>query len=341
MVRESKLDDTRNKPQKTPKDAVQSSLTLDMPFGEALHKFIAVDTRDMQDEAGDVPGVMIGEAAPFVKWVGGKRAIIGELTSRLPPKFNNYYEPFVGGGALYFALTSRITQALLSDTNFDLVITYNAIKKDPQTLIEHLEKHAKMHNGDYYYKIREQHSLQDPIALAARFLYLNRMCYNGLYRVNKKGEFNVPVGKYTNPNIVQRENILACSRVLQTARIEYHEFDTIKPKRGDFVYFDPPYHPTSDTSFTSYTKLDFSEKDQARLHDFALNLHKRGVYVMLSNSDTKFIRNLYSDKAFHFVTVQAPRNVNCKPTQRNSVTELLITNYETHYQTNYPTDEEP
>jgi len=273
----------------------------------------------------------LGEGAlPFVKWVGGKRSIIGELTSRLPQSFNTYYEAFVGGGALYFALNGRVTKAVLSDTNFDLVMTYSVIKKDPHALLEKLEKHAKKHSSEYYYKVRSQHNLKDAIQIAARFIYLNRTCYNGLYRVNKSGEFNVPIGRYAKPDIVRRDNILACSERLQKATIRYCEFDAIKPERGDFVYFDPPYHPTNDTSFTSYTKLDFSEHDQARLRDFALQLHKQGVYVMLSNSDSPFIRDLYSNRAFHISEVQAPRMVNCKPTQRNSVTELLITNYPTN-----------
>lgn len=313
-------------------DLLQSSLVLDMPFQEALERFASVDPREIQGEDANEVALDTGEGArPFVKWVGGKRSIIGELIGRLPPKWGTYYEAFVGGGALFFALNGRITDALLSDTNFDLVMAYNAIRKDPERLLDLLEKHAQKHNSEYYYKVRKQHQLQDPIAIAARFIYLNKTGYNGLYRVNKKGEFNVPVGRYTNPGIMQRENILACSRVLQKARIEYREFDTIKPKRGDFVYFDPPYHPTNDTAFTGYTKLDFSENDQVRLRDFALQLHQQGVYVMLSNSDSKFIRDIYSSQAFHLVTVQAPRMVNCKPTQRNAVNELLITNYETHY----------
>ena len=304
----------------------EPSLTLEMPFEEALERFVSVSPRQTDEiEINDFP--ISGQATPFVKWVGGKRGIIIELVTRLPQKFGDYYEPFVGGGALFFELNSRLKAAFLSDCNFDLVVTYNVIKKDPQTLIERLEKHAAKHTEEYYYKVRSQHNLKDPVAIAARFIYLNKTCFNGLYRVNKKGEFNVPIGRYTNPGIVQRENILACSRALQKAKIEYREFDALRPKRGDFVYFDPPYHPTTDTSFTGYTKLDFSEKDQARLRDLALQLHQQGVYVMLSNSDTAFIRDIYNNTAFHITTVQAPRNVNCKPTQRGAVNEVLITNY--------------
>lgn len=301
------------------RDMITKDLALATPIQESFDQ-LPEDIDDEEISPGD-------GATPFVKWVGGKRSIIGELVTRLPREFNSYYEPFVGGGALFFALNGRLKNAFLSDTNFDLVLAYKAIKKDPARLIDQLEKHAKKHNSTYYYKIRKQHLLRDEIDIAARFIYLNRTCYNGLYRVNKKGEFNVPMGKYANPNIVQRENITACNQVLQKAQIWYHEFDKISPQRGDFVYFDPPYHPTNDTSFTSYTKLDFSEKDQLRLRDFALHLHNQGVYVMLSNSDASFIRTIYSGSVFHLQTVQAPRLVNCKPTKRNAVNELLITNY--------------
>lgn len=304
---------------------------LDVPHDETSLPLMKANLNVSEyDDDGEVNSntSLGGRATPFVKWAGGKRAIIGELISRLPPAFSHYYEPFAGGAALYFALNGRVSQAHLSDTNFDLILLYCAIKKDPLRLLEQLERHAQAHSPVYYYSVRSQHDLTDPVAIAARFLYLNRTCYNGLYRVNKNGEFNVPIGRYAHPDIVRRENILACSECLQRARIELHEFDAIKPQQGDFVYFDPPYHPTSDTSFTSYTKLDFSEHDQVRLRDFALQLHRQGVSVMLSNSDTPFVRSIYADHAFRVVRVQAPRIVNCKPTQRTSVNELLITNYD-------------
>jgi len=267
-----------------------------------------------------------GKATPFVKWAGGKRGIIGELASRLPAS-GEYWEPFVGGGALFFEIHPHLKAAHLSDSNLDLTIVYNAVQRDPEGLIAKLEIHAKRHNKTYYYKVRDQHSLQDPIDVAARFLYLNKTCYNGLWRVNKKGEFNVPIGSYVTPEIVHRDNIMLCSAALQKADIEYREFDTINPAPGDFVYCDPPYHPVSSTSFTKYTKLEFGENEQARLCDFALRLHKQGVKVMLSNSDTPLIRSLYSGTVWQVATVQAPRNVNCKPDGRGAVSELIITNY--------------
>lgn len=301
----------------------EDSLILDMPFAEALERFARVNPRAPEEEAPPRPG----EAAPFVKWAGGKRSIIGALVSRLPSTFNGYWEPFVGGGALFFGLHGGFTAAVLSDSNLDLTIAYNAVKRDPLALIAKLETHAKRHNETYFYKVRAQHGLQDPIEVAARFIYLNKTGYNGLYRVNKKGEFNVPMGSYVKPEIVQRENILLCSAALENVQVEYREFDTISPAPGDFVYCDPPYHPVNGTSFTKYTKLEFGDKEQERLRDFALQLHKQGVKVMLSNSDTPLIRHLYSGHTWHLATVQAPRNINNKPEGRGPVPELIITNY--------------
>lgn len=303
----------------------EEPLALDMPFGEALQRLASVNTRAPEDEATPEPG----KAKPFVKWAGGKRSIIAELAKRLPPTFNEYWEPFVGGGALFFESHERITEATLSDSNLALAITYNAVKRTPDALIAKLEEHAGKNSEEYYYKVRDQHDLQDPVEIAARFIYMNKTGYNGLYRVNKKGEFNVPFGRYTNPDIVTKGNILTCSKALERARIEYREFDTITPKTGDFVYCDPPYHPIASNSFTKYTKLDFSEKDQERLRDFAAKLHRLGVQVMLSNSVTPMIRSLYRGKPWHLAEVQAPRMVNCKPEGRGTVGELIITSYPT------------
>lgn len=305
------------------KQANEESITLQMPFDEAIERFVRINPR-ITEEAP-----IQGKACPFVKWAGGKRGIIEELVSRLPAQITRYWEPFVGGGALFFELQARIESAFLSDSNLDLTIAYNVVKRDPSALISKLEEHARKHNSDYYYKIRAQFNLQDPIDVAARFLYLNKACYNGLYRVNKKGEFNVPIGSNTNPTsaIVQRDNIMLANMALQKAQIQYREFDTITPVADDFVYFDPPYHPSGHGSFTKYTKLDFSEKDQERLREFALKLHRQGVHVMISNSDTPFIRELFQANYWHIDVVQAPRMVNCKPDGRGAVNELVVTNY--------------
>jgi len=265
---------------------------------------------------------------PFVKWAGGKRALLGQLVARLPATFEGYFEPFVGGGALFFAVQQRTTDALLCDSNLELVITYNVIRRDPKRLIALLEEHTRSHCHDYYYRVRRQQGIQDPVRIAARFIYLNKTCYNGLYRVNKGGRFNVPIGRYSVPSIYDPENIMACHRALQNARIEYRDFETMNAQTGDFVYCDPPYQPVDDTaSFTKYTSADFSEKDHARLRDFALRLHDRGVYVMVSNSDTPLVHEFYGHSPFRIATVQAPRFVNCKPTRRGPINELVITTY--------------
>jgi len=300
----------------------QTPLKLDMPFQEALYRYSKVSTRETEEEV-----LVVGKAKPFVKWVGGKRSLINELNDNLPSDFGNYYEPFVGGGALFFALEETLSGSFISDRNLDLIITYNVIKKDPHKLIELLKIHDEKHGKEYYYKVRGKHELQNPIEIAARLIYLNRTCYNGLYRVNKSGHFNVPIGRYKNPNIIQESNILACHKALKSTSIEYRQFDQITPEKGDFVYFDPPYHPTDEASFTTYTKSNFTETDQVRLRDFALKLHKNGVKVMLSNSNTKFINNLYGDKAFKINIVKAPRFINCKSNKRNAVEEVLIVSY--------------
>ena len=268
------------------------------------------------------------KASPFIKWAGGKRSLLPDITANMPPAFNTYYEPFLGGAALFFEISSRINSAVLTDTNFDLVITYNVIKKEPESLIKLLEEHTRKHDSDYYYRVRKQFDLQDPIKIAARFIYLNKMCYNGLWRVNKKGEFNVPIGRYTTPIIYQRANLIACHKALQNKHIEYRDFEKITPDSGDFVYCDPPYHPIDTTSsFTKYTKIDFTEEDQKRLRDFALRLHNNGILVMVSNSDTPLIRGLYSEPTFNIAVVQAPRFVNCRADRRQPINELIITTY--------------
>ncbi|MBL7057813.1 DNA adenine methylase [Patescibacteria group bacterium] len=263
---------------------------------------------------------------PFVKWVGGKRSLINELIKRLPKNFNSYYEPFIGGGALFFSLCNKLEKAILIDKNLELVITYNAIKKQPKKLIERLKQHARNHSETHYYFVR-QNKPTSPLDIAARFLYLNKTCFNGLYRVNKSGGFNVPIGKYSNPNIVQESNILACHKALDVAEIKYGDFSHVEPQKQDFAYFDPPYHPTSEASFTAYTKDNFMESDQIRLRDYIVKLHRKGVYIMLSNSSTEFIRDLYKAKYFNHHEVFAPRYINCKPGERGKVSELLITNY--------------
>lgn len=261
-------------------------------------------------------------ALPFLKWAGGKRSIIPQISAHLPDSFKDYYEPFLGGGAVYFALESRIKhRAHLSDVNRELMLTYKVVQTDCENLIKELLAHKKKHSAEYYKKIREQHGNKDPIKLAARFIYLNKTCFNGLYRVNSSGRFNVPMGRYTNPGICDEVNLRAASAVLKTALLSFGAFNKIEPGKNDFVYCDPPYHGT----FTDYAAGGFDDDKQKALKDAADSWVSDGALVMLSNSDTPFIRKIY--KGYKFVEVSAPRNINCKVEGRENATELLITSY--------------
>lgn len=289
--------------------------TINISFNEALTRIGNTKPKLLQQD-NTIP-------RPFIKWAGGKRSIVNILLENLPDSFNAYYEPFVGGGALFFALKPK--QAVLSDVNLDLVITYNVVKKNPEQLIKQLKVHESKHNETYYYKIRDQQNLSDPIQVAARFIYLNKTCFNGLYRVNSKGEFNVPIGNYKNPLIADEANILECSKLLKNVDIKCHTFSKIKPNKDDFVYIDHPYHPIDSTSFTKYTKDDFTEANQIELHNYCTQLDSKGVKFMLSNSDTNFIKNLY--RGYTIMLINPPRMINCKASSRKDAQEVLIRNY--------------
>lgn len=265
-------------------------------------------------------------AHPFIKFVGGKTALLPEILARLPKKINTYYEPFVGGGAVFFALAAegRFKRAVIGDANEELIRTYRALARNVDVVVQHLKKHVYEEEHYYFVRAKNPRILSDAVA-AARFIYLNRTCFNGLYRVNKKGLFNVPFGSYTNPTICDEENLRAVSKVLRETEIVSAGFQatTELAKRGDVVYCDPPYIPVSVTAnFTTYTKGGFDLVDQARLRDFAADLDKRGVRVLLSNADTPVVRKLY--RGFKIEEVQAPRRVNSKASKRGNVGELLI-----------------
>lgn len=279
-----------------------------------------------------------GKPRPFVKWVGGKRQLAQQFRDLdlyppegFKPETAVYFEPFVGGGAMFFDLLPK--RAVLSDLNGELVITYNVIKKDLEGLIKKLKEHQKKNNKEYYLKIRAQNikRLSD-ISIAARFIYLNRTCFNGLYRVNRNGQFNVPYGKNKNPLICDEENLKKVHGSLKNVKILHQDYKKVldKATKGDFIYFDPPYYPVNTTSsFTSYTKEGFFEKEQEELRDVFVELHKRGCFVMLSNSDTKFINNLYSnlDKEITINKVYAGRAINSKGNKRGKITEVVVINY--------------
>lgn len=259
-------------------------------------------------------------ARPFLKWVGGKRSVLPELTKRLPKEYNTYVEPFLGGGALYFAIQPEY--AYLSDINFHLIITFQAIKDDVKTVIQLLKIHENNHNKEYYLKARlKLFQEKDKAKIAAWFIYLNKTCFNGLYRVNSNGFFNVPMGDYKNPLIVDEKNLLACSQVLQTAEIRQQSFEQIKPSGNHFYYLDPPYHETYD----GYNGNGFGDEEHRKLADFCRKIDKVGGYFMLSNSDTDLVRTLYS--GYNIEVVSASRSVSCKAHQRGKENELIIRNY--------------
>lgn len=273
------------------------------------------------------------EAKPFLKWAGGKKQLLGIFRTLYPPaeKVERYIEPFVGGGSVYFHVRRFLKpgRSMLFDRNPDLITTYRAIKDDPEAVIDLLMALKAKHSEAHYYKVRAQDAsaLPEP-QLAARFIYLNKTCYNGLYRVNSRNQFNVPMGRYVRPTIVDPANIQAVSKSLADVRLGHKAFPNVKrvARSGDFVYFDPPYDPVSaSASFTAYTTHSFTSDDQAELARTYEELSKRGCLLMLSNSDTPLIRKLYS--GFHIHRVPARRSINTRADKRGSVWEVVVTNY--------------
>jgi DNA adenine methylase len=261
---------------------------------------------------------------PFLKWAGGKGKLIQQYIPYLPKKFKTYYEPFLGGAAVFFYLNPP--SAALTDINPELVNAYRCVRDNVEELILNLEVHQLRHCRDYYYEVRQCPGVTN-IEKAARLIYLNKTCFNGLYRENSKGAFNVPIGKYKNPKICNPALLRSVSAALQNAQIKVRPFEEILEHASscdDFVYFDPPYHPLSPTSnFTAYSRYSFIQDDQIRLKYVFAELAERGVNVMLSNSDCQFIRELYRD--FNINSIIAPRLINSDARKRGNITELLIT----------------
>jgi len=259
---------------------------------------------------------------PFLKWAGGKTQLLPDILARLPRVFRRYHEPFLGGGAVFFALTP--TRAVLSDINADLIETYKAIRDDPEAVIAALQQHHA--TEEEFYRVRAQSpAALGVIGAAARTIYLNRTCFNGLYRVNRRGEFNVPFGRYEHPTLCNAENIRLASLALQGADLRCESVFDLRTRasRGDLVYFDPPYDPVSATaSFTSYAKQAFGVEEQTRLAQLFRDLALRGVSVMLSNSDTPLVRDLYKD--FKIEGVYARRAINSRADRRGHVSEVLV-----------------
>ena len=272
---------------------------------------------------------------PFLKWVGGKGQLLPALLEQVnnAGAFHRYHEPFVGGGALFFEMYRQRrlgrSRAYLSDTNPSLIEAYCAVRDELDKVIELLQGHKARHSEGYFYEVRGQVP-QSPAARAARIIYLNKTCFNGLFRENSRGEFNTPFGRYKNPAICDQPNLRAVAEALKHARIENRPFASILDQAapGDFVYFDPPYHPLSKTaSFTRYDRSGFGEDAQRELASVFAELTRRNVKALLSNSYTPLIRSIYDLKKVTIDEVLASRNVNSRADRRGKISEALIRNF--------------
>lgn len=277
-------------------------------------------------------------ARPFLKWAGGKGKLAPRVLAVAPHTFARYHEPFVGAGAVFFAFqeAGRLPAgAVLSDANGQLIECFRALRDVPEAVIEALRPLAEAYAASeearaaFYYKQRATIPT-DPAARVARFIFLNKTCYNGLYRVNSRGEFNVPHGRYAQPRILDPEVIWSCSKALRGVDLHVRDFETAceAAAAGDFVYLDPPYQPLTRTSrFTSYTKSEFGPREQQRLRDTFDDLTRRGVYALLSNSEHPAIRELYDGRGYHFEQVTMSRAINSRGSARAPIPELLISNF--------------
>ena len=284
---------------------------------------------------------MLDDIKPFLKWVGGKRQLLPEILKYVPKTYSTYYEPFVGAGALFFELMPQ--KAVINDLNKELIITYKSIKSNLIKLISELEKHERNNSKEYFYEVRNWDRLEDfnkrpNYEKAARLMYMNKVVYNGLYRVNSSGHFNVPYGKYKNPNILDITLLKNISMYLKNSDIKILSTNYLQAIKGvqksDFVYFDPPYDPLNDTSaFTSYQKDGFNKQDQIDLKKCADQLVELGAKVILSNSNTEFINELYSNQTksakakenyYDIHLVDASRHINSNPNARGKIKEVLI-----------------
>lgn len=269
---------------------------------------------------------------PFIKWVGGKRQLLPELLKRIPEGIDDYFEPFIGGGALLFNIKKEDFKTInINDYNEELVNLYLSVRDDVELLIDSLHKHQN--NKEYFLTIRDldrnpNYEILNSVEKASRFIFLNKTCFNGLYRVNKKGFFNSPFGYYENPNVCDSENLKECSIFLNGINITHGDFENIKPKLNhkSFVYFDPPYMPVSETSnFLGYNANQFDLNSQIRLKEFCDYINSIGAKFMLSNSNSEIILELYKD--YKIEIVNASRSINSNGAKRGKIKEVIITNY--------------
>jgi DNA adenine methylase len=283
---------------------------------------LPVEVND-EDRAVNIP--------TFIKWAGGKTQLLSQFKTLFPKKFDRYLEPFLGSGAVFFYMKKmyRQKEIILSDNNRELINCYEIVQNELEVLIKLLQEHRKNHSKDYYYSLRAMETSNlSKIESAARFIYLNKTCFNGLYRVNSRGKFNVPIGSYKNPSIYDERILREANNLLQGVNFLVMPFENVLDlvESDDFIYFDPPYHPLSTTSsFTSYTSESFSKEDQIRLAKVYAELDKKGCSLMLSNSYSEFILDLYKD--YNIKIVNAKRMINSNGQKRGAISEAVILNY--------------
>lgn len=279
---------------------------------------------------------------PFLKWAGGKTQLLRQFAPIFPKNFNRFFEPFLGSGAVFFFLRNqgKAERSFLSERNQELIDCYLGVRDHLDEIVEYLAWYRKLHSKEQYYEVRRL----DPWALplphrAARLIYLNKTCFNGLYRVNNRGEFNVPMGRYKSPGILEEQKLRMASQSLSGVQIKTMDFSQLPKyvRDRDFVYLDPPYDPLSSTSnFTGYTKDSFDEKRQNELANTCRVLTEKGAFIMLSNSSTRLVRDLYSSNMFLVTQVEARRSINSKREKRGLIPELVITNYDWHDEPDLP-----
>jgi len=289
-----------------------------------------VDGYQREEIIGELKDKMKKQIPTFVKWAGGKKQLIEQFKPLFPKEIKRYIEPFVGGGAVLFYVlkTYKPKEVFIFDINEELINTYEIVRDDVENLIIELKKLKSLHNKEHYYQIRaENPQLLSKLTRASRFIYLNKTCFNGLYRVNLSGGFNVPIGSYKNPLVCPEEDLKEISKLLKNVKIINGSFKECLDfaRKGDFVYFDPPYYPLNKTSFTTYTKDKFLDEEQKQLKEVFSKLDKGGCKVMLSNSDSKFIKDLY--KNYYISFVKATRMINCNASKRGKINEVVVRNY--------------
>ncbi len=271
---------------------------------------------------------------PFIKWAGGKTQLLEQFEPLFPARgsIRRYIEPFVGSAAVFFRVRQLVEprDVILADSNAELVNVYRAVRDDVEGLIRRLARHKRAHSAEHYYRVRARRPERlSPTARAARLIYLNKTCFNGLYRVNRSGQFNVPIGRYPNPPILDAENLRAAARALDRVTLKVAHFAEMLDyaREGDFIYLDPPYHPISSTSsFTAYTDGAFREEDQRELASVYARLARRGCLLMLSNSDCPLVRAIY--RGFDIRKVRARRAINSRADRRGRIAEVVVLDYE-------------